>query len=145
MTKCALGSVQGGPVGYGKVTEKFGPNSENGKKVYYFTSEGDLNIASSKGLPYPPIISLDYERGLLNEEDTYTATGAPVHKTLHTYQLIGKNTIKTYKAAYQYNILSSCYNVSPLSQLILRIYYQDLTNQVTASFYNGYYVQCCER
>jgi YD repeat-containing protein len=129
-TKCALGSIQGGTIGYSKVTEKFGPNGENGKNVYYYSGVGDGNVASSKGLPYPPIISYDYERGLLQEEDTYTATGALVHKVLNTYGFVGQDTIETYKAAYQYNILSSCYNVSPLSQLILRIYYQDVTNQV---------------
>lgn len=129
-TKCALGSIQGGTIGYSKVTEKFGPNGENGKNVYYYSGVGDGNVASSKGLPFPPIISYDYERGLLQEEDTYTAMGALVHKALNTYGFVGRDTIETYKAAYQYNILSSCYNVSPLSQLILRIYYQDITNQV---------------
>ncbi|HXB05651.1 MAG TPA: hypothetical protein VNW04_01010, partial [Puia sp.] len=129
-TKAALGTIQGGAIGYTKVTENFGPNGENGKNVYYYTSEGDLNIPSSRGLPYPAIVSLDYERGLLNEEDTYTATGQLVHKAINSYQFLGKDTITTYKCAYQFNIKSGCYNANPFSQLVLRIFYTDLTNQV---------------
>ena len=129
-TKFALGTIQGGAIGYQKVTEQFGASGENGKNVYYYTSEGDLNIPSSLGLPYPAIVSLDYERGLLSEEDTYTAAGALVHKALNTYQFLGRDTITTYKCAYLTNILSSCYNANPFTQLVTRIFYQDLTNQV---------------
>ncbi|HEX9514242.1 MAG TPA: hypothetical protein VF939_27305, partial [Puia sp.] len=133
-TKFALGSIQGGTIGYGKVTEKFGANAENGKNVYYYTDYGDGNVASAKGFPYPAIVSLDYQRGLLQEQDTYTAANALVSKIQNSYQYISRSGgIKTYKVAYKSNNLSGCYSHSAdgyLSSLLYRIFYTDYSNQV---------------
>jgi hypothetical protein len=128
-TKFSLGSIQGGPIGYGKVTEKFGPNGENGENVYYYSSVDDINDASAKGFPYPAICSLDYERGLLLEKDTYTSDSLLISKTLNTYQFTGRGSIKAYKAAFQFNTLSSCYSYPYFSSLVDEIFYNDYTNQ----------------
>ena len=129
-TKFSLGSIQGGTVGYGKVTEKFGPNAENGKNVYYYSFSSDMNIASAKGLPYPPIISLDYQRGLLLEKDVYNAGNVLLKKTENTYDFLQKNSITAYKVAFKFNILSSCYSYNYLGNVLHRTFYQDLTKQV---------------
>lgn len=130
-TKFGLGSIQGGPVGYGKVTESFGPNGENGSNVYYYSWNTDGNYNGSKAFPYPPIISFDYQRGLLQEKDVFTAAGSLLSKTLNSYQYVTKNTITAYKVAFKDNILTSCYTFQgPLSNLLRRVFYQDQTNQV---------------
>jgi hypothetical protein len=129
-TKFSLGSIQGGTVGYGKVTEKFGANAENGKKVYYYSSAGDINISSAKTFPYPATISLDYERGLLQEEDTYTAGNVLVNKTQNTYQFTNRGSVKTYKAGWKFNVSTSCFFYTYLNEFVTRIFYDDQTNQV---------------
>jgi hypothetical protein len=129
-TKFGLGSIQGGTVGYSAVTESFGASGQGGKNVYNYSFVSDANIPASKGFPYPGIISYDYERGLLQEKDTYTATGQLVSKELNTYQFLNKNAITAYKVAYKFNILSSCWSYQFLGNLLSRQFYQEKTDQI---------------
>ncbi|HVU57721.1 MAG TPA: DUF5977 domain-containing protein, partial [Puia sp.] len=128
--KFQLGSVQGSTTGYGKVTEKFGPNAENGRNVYYYTAIDDGNVEPAKSFPYPAIYSLDYERGLLTRQETYTSGNVLVSKILNTYQYRPKGTLKLYKAAQEYNVLSSCNVFQYLYQWVGRVFYYDVTQQV---------------
>jgi len=132
-TKYGLGSIQGGTVGYSTVTESFGANGQGGENVYYYSNISDANIPQSKGLPYPEIISYDYERGLLLEKDSYTAGGQLVAKELNTYQYLNRNALTAYKLTWKYNILSSCYSASYVGDIITRVFYQDKTDQVAKS------------
>jgi hypothetical protein len=129
-TRYSLGSIQGGMVGYSTVTESFGANGQGGKNVYYYSNTPDANIPQSKGLPYPPIISYDYERGLLLEKDSYTAGGKLVSKELNSYQFINRSSLTAYKLAFKFNILSSCYPIVYLANVIQRVFYQDKADQV---------------
>jgi hypothetical protein len=129
-TKFGLGSIQGGMVGYSTVTESFGANGQGGKNIYYYTNTADANIPQSKGLPYPPIISYDYERGLLLEKDSYIAAGNVVAKELNSYQFINRSALTAYKLAFKFNILSTCYPMPYLANVITRVFYQDKADQV---------------
>jgi hypothetical protein len=129
-TKFGLGSIQGGMVGYSTVTESLGANGQGGKNVYFYSNTSDANIPQSKGLPYPPIISYDYERGLLLEKDSYTAAGKLVAKQSNSYQYINRSALTAYKLAFKFNILSSCYPMPYLANVIIRVFYQDKADQV---------------
>lgn len=99
-TKYSLGSIQGGNVGYGKVTVRYGPNAENGSSVSYFSNEADLDIEQTKTLPYPPPSSRDLRRGLLLKKIDYTADLKPVQSTRNIYQFGDKGYIKSFKAGF---------------------------------------------
>lgn len=128
-TRFALGSTQGSTVGYTKVTVKYGQNAENGKTVDYFSQANDIGVNSAQVLPFPPITSYDWRRGLLTQEDHYTAGNALVNRIQHNYQFIPKNTIKAYKEAFKYNFLT-CYSFTNVYDVLTRFYYNLLTEQV---------------
>lgn len=145
--RCNLGSIQGGTVGYGKVTTSFGaisqsnPNGTNGYSISYFSQANDLNIASSQSFPYPPTVPIDWEQGLLLNEITYDVNNHPLKKTTNTFNFVNQQSIKTFRTAPSFNTANICYDVSVLGNYITRIYYQILTEKVqkTATTNVNYY------
>jgi hypothetical protein len=133
VTKFALGSIQGGTVGYSTVTESIGATGQGGRTVYNYVYTSDANIASSKGLPYPATISYDYERGLLQEKDTYTAGNKLTSRSLNTYQFVNRNAITAFKVGYKTNIGSSCFSFNYIGDFLTRVFYQDKADQVKRS------------
>jgi uncharacterized protein DUF5977 len=87
-TKYALGSIQGGTVGYGKVTTYNGWNGINGYTVSQFTCDAiTLPTSVNTTFPYPPKDPRDWRNGLLTSEVTYTATGVRLKSTSNTYNI----------------------------------------------------------
>ncbi|HEV7781653.1 MAG TPA: hypothetical protein VGO58_10320 [Chitinophagaceae bacterium] len=83
-SRSTLGSTQGSHIGYNQVTIYNGTNGENGKSVSKFKSPYDYpDIPSNTypyylvatNFPYPPHTSMDYQRGLLEEETQYKKEG----------------------------------------------------------------------
>lgn len=99
-TKFALGSIQGGTVGYGKVTTLYGSTGENGKTISLFTSVPDVNADLSKIFPYPSTESREWRRGLLLKETHFNSLGAPIDETENTYQFTPIKSLTAFKAGY---------------------------------------------
>ena len=70
-TKFALGSIQGGTIGYGTVTTLTDSLGTNGKTVSVFSNEPDYGTSESKIFPYPATNPRDYKRGLLLSQTDY--------------------------------------------------------------------------
>jgi len=128
--KWELGTIQGGTVGYGKVTTSCGANGGNGYTVSYFSQANDLNVSESKVLPFLPVVPLDWRKGLLLNETTYTSSNIPLRKITNDYLFTNRQSIKTYKAANSFNILSSCFTFNHLSELVTKSYFTVITEQV---------------
>jgi YD repeat-containing protein len=129
-SKFALGSIQGGTIGYSTVTESLGTNGANGKNIYNYSFVSNPNSTLASQFPYPPVTSLDYERGLLLDQGSYNAAGTLLSKSVNTYQFLNKGSVKAYKVAYKFNILSGCYVSTSTGYLLNRQFYQDETNQI---------------
>jgi YD repeat-containing protein len=128
--KWELGTIQGGTVGYGKVTTSYGANGGNGYTVSYFSQANDLNVSESKVLPFLPVVPLDWRKGLLLNETIYTSANVPLRKITNDYLFTNQQSIKTYKAANSFNILSSCFTFNHLSELVTKSYFNVITEQV---------------
>jgi YD repeat-containing protein len=109
-TKYSLGNIQGGTVGYGKVTTLYGPAGANGKTVTEFNNEQDAGLDMTVIYPYVPTDSREHRRGLLLSQTDYTAAGAAVSKTENTYQFLPRGTINQFKAGFAtvYSANSQC-------------------------------------
>jgi YD repeat-containing protein len=102
-TKEGLGSIQGGPIGYGEVKVLYGSNGENGYTISKYNNENeDEGINEAKSFPYPPVCSSDWRRGLLLEQSTYTSNNKLANKVSNSYQFISKNSIFAFKAGVLY-------------------------------------------
>jgi hypothetical protein len=106
-TRSALGSVQGGPIGYGQVTELEDSMGVNGSTVYtYYNHDDDLGLGSNTYFPYPPLGTTDWRRGLLLTKTTYNAANQPLTKLANTYSFFSNQYLYIigWKAAtiYQY-------------------------------------------
>jgi hypothetical protein len=84
-TKYALGSIQGGVIGYGKVTTTYGVGKGNGKSVSYFSNISDDGTMQSRRFPFPPVTSCDWRRGLLTSQLEYDTIGQLKKKTNENY------------------------------------------------------------
>jgi YD repeat-containing protein len=109
-TKYSLGNIQGGTVGYGKVTTLLGAGGANGKTVSEFTNEQDAGLDMTVIYPYAPTDSREHRRGLLLTQTDYTAAGAAVSKTENTYQFLPRGVINQFKVGYStvYSANSAC-------------------------------------
>jgi RHS repeat-associated protein len=95
-TKGALGAIQGGTVGYGKVTTKYGIAAENGTTVSRFRNQDDFNRDESKINPYPPVTSMDHRRGLSLEQTDYDASAKPLKRVRNpSYTFVEKGKISS--------------------------------------------------
>jgi YD repeat-containing protein len=100
-TRFSYGSIQGGTVGYGKVTTLYGLNSENGKTVSIFSSEGDASGNLVSVFPYTPSDSRDHRRGLLLDEKIFTAGNNLLQETSNTYDFINRGKITVFKSGFR--------------------------------------------
>ncbi|MBD1362907.1 hypothetical protein IDJ77_03715 [Mucilaginibacter sp. ZT4R22] len=128
-TKYSLGSIQGGTVGYGKVTSYDGQNGENGYTVSIFSQAQDLGVGVALVFPYPPVVPLDWQKGLLLNETTYTGTNIPSSRNVSSYQFVNNKSIKVFKAAMAYNVLTGCYAFGRLTDFVTKTFYTLLTQQ----------------
>ncbi len=108
-TQFSLGSIQGGTVGYGKVTVLNGLSGINGKTVYEYTNYSDDGVSSSSIFPYPPTDSREFERGLLLTQSEYNSTGVLYQRMTNNYSFVQKVTAMNMKAGY-YTIYDCCSN-----------------------------------
>jgi YD repeat-containing protein len=99
-TKFSLGSIQGGTIGYGKVTTFYGPNAEQGKTVTIFSNEEDEGTSAAKLFPYPATDSREHRRGLLLSEKTYDAANQLLKETANNYRFVYRGLVRGYKAGY---------------------------------------------
>jgi YD repeat-containing protein len=110
-TRFSLGSVQGGTVGYGKVTTLYGTGGSNGKSVSLFTNEQDAGLDMTVIYPFVPSDSREHRRGLLLCQTDYDAAGTAVSKIENNYEFLPRGTINQFKAgfsmAYSSNVVCS--------------------------------------
>lgn len=106
-TNYSLGSVQGGPIGYGQVTELEDSMGVNGYTVYtYYNNDDDFGLGNAQYFPYPPVGTTDWRRGQLLTKTTYNANNQPLTKLTNTYSFFSNQYLYIigWKAAtiYQY-------------------------------------------
>lgn len=99
-TKYALGSIQGGTVGYGTVTTLTDSLGTNGKTISIFSNEPDDGTAESKIFPYPATNPRDYKRGLLLSQTDYKADSNKVKEVTSEYAFIPKGSISGVKSGF---------------------------------------------
>jgi YD repeat-containing protein len=100
-TKYSLGSIQGGTVGYGKVTTLYGLNGANGKSESYFSNETDNGMDLSKIFPFVPADNRDWRRGSLLQKLDYTATGDLLKRSSTSYQFEAGPSLTCFKAGFE--------------------------------------------
>ena len=98
--KFALGSIQGGTVGYGTVTTVSDSLGTNGKTVSTFSNVADEGTAESKIFPYPSINPRDQRRGLLMSQTDYRADNTKIRDMENTYEFPFIASISGVKAGY---------------------------------------------
>jgi YD repeat-containing protein len=98
-TKYALGSIQGGTVGYGQVTTYYGYNGADGYTVSTFSPAIPLTAASTN-FPYLPYDPYSWRGGLLTGEQTYNASGKIIKSAYNTYQFLPAFTISNFKCGW---------------------------------------------
>ncbi|CAN5438544.1 hypothetical protein BH09BAC3_BH09BAC3_35950 [soil metagenome] len=96
-TKSALGSIQGGVVGYGKVTTTNEPKITSGKIVSIFSNYPDIGQDSARVFPFAPAQSRDNRRGLLLSESIYNSDGDLLRKDSTVYSFPGIDSVTTKK------------------------------------------------
>jgi hypothetical protein len=160
-TQFSLGSVQGGSVGYGKVTVTNGTSGAAGKTISTFSNEQDMGLDMTTTFPYVPVDARDWRRGQLLTQSTYTAANLLQKETTNTYQYLNKGSVASFKAGVFLNmplncgsttictepfgdcgIQKVCYNTTSeqvnLVNTIEKMYDQNGTNPVTVTT-NYYY------
>jgi YD repeat-containing protein len=110
-TKFSLGSIQGGTVGYGKVTTYDGLNGANGYTVSSFSCDPQTQagLPASLVFPYPPNDTYEWRNGLLLSEITYTASGQAVKATKNSYNFVRRARIVNFgDGMATINALNNC-------------------------------------
>jgi len=98
-TKNSLGSVQGGPIGYGQVTEMQDSLGVLGSTVYkFYNFDNDLGLTTAYTFPYAQVCSTDWQRGLLLEKTTYNANQQPLTDETNTYTFVQKPILAGFKS-----------------------------------------------
>ncbi len=110
-TKFSLGNVQGGTVGYGKVTVNQSSNGLNGKTVTEFTNFPDGNLTLAQEFPYSPSESKDSRRGLVLSEAHYDVNNTLISKTINNYEFVEKADLDQFKAGVFKYFISGCNSV----------------------------------
>lgn len=129
-TKSALGSIQGGTIGYGKVTTIYGANGEKGRTISYFRNDNDWNTSEAKYPPYPPVTSLDWRRGLLTQQTDYTSSNYMVKDVQNpSYSFDNKGTLSTW-ALMMNTEHQGCYSYTSLASILWMQSYSLITEQV---------------
>ena len=90
-SRAFLGNTQGSPVGYSRVIEHFGLNSENGFTEYWYTSPQNYQdlygFVGGLEFPFPPPSSHENCRGLLTKQIIYDKDGVIVQKIDNSYDI----------------------------------------------------------
>jgi hypothetical protein len=109
-TKYSLGSIQGGTVGYGKVTTYYGAGGANGYTVSSFSCDPTTlsTLTASKTFPYPPIDQYEWRNGLLLSEITYNAQGQRVKASQNSYNFLRTDRIEGLKVGYSTTGWTTC-------------------------------------
>jgi hypothetical protein len=97
-TKYSLGSIQGGTVGYGKVTVLYGYGGINGKKISIFSNEQDSAYLDATEFPHVPTNSRDWRRGNLLKDTIYNSSGVIIATTENVYQYDYRDRMSFFKA-----------------------------------------------
>ena len=84
-TKYSLGSIQGGNIGYGKVTSISDELGTNGKTISIFSNVADGGTAEAKIFPYPPINPKDHLRGILMRQTDYRSDNTKIREVENFY------------------------------------------------------------
>lgn len=129
----ALGSVQGGTIGYGMVTTKVKDvEGTGGKIVNEFRHANDINTDEAKELPYPPITSVDWRRGLQLRETVYNASGQMLKKTENQYEFGTRNKITSFKSAFSKENVGEYFSfyVGLGYSIVKRTYFDIITEDV---------------
>ena len=94
-----LGAIQGGTVGYGKVTMTNGPLTATlGKTVSYFMNVPDSSPSDPKLMPYITPDSRESLRGLLTKQQDFNANSQVVKEIENKYNYITSVSIEVIKA-----------------------------------------------
>lgn len=128
--RSALGSIQGGAIGYQKVTTLYGEGGSNGKTVSYFSSAEDDFSQDGTVTPFPPGTDRGYKRGLLERQEEYTAAGVLLKKQVNQYDFVNEKNIKALKVAYKFTKLSSCMFYEFIEQVLIWRFYTIATEQL---------------
>ena len=103
-TKNSLGSVQGGPIGYGQVTELLDSLGVQGSTVYkFYNIDNDLGLTTAYTFPYAPVCSTDWQRGLLLQKTVYNANQQPLTDETNTYTFVQKPLLSGFKSGSPYH------------------------------------------
>jgi hypothetical protein len=116
--RASLGTVQGGPVGYGKVSTLYGLNGENGKTLSYFSQAGDVNDGVESIPPFIPVNERSWRRGLLLEQREYTSGGVLINKETNSYSFTHLTNIKGIKPYYPFTLTSACMFFETLNDIL---------------------------
>lgn len=128
--KASMGSVQGGPIGYAKVTTIYGDAGSNGRTVSYFSSDTDLGMDEGTVLPYPAVTDRSWRRGVLLRQFDYSNSGVLIKKQVNTYNFVNLKSIKAFKASFKFINLSGCMFFENLWEVLLRSNYDLQSEQV---------------
>lgn len=136
-TRYSLGTIQGGTVGYGKVTTLYGLNGENGKSVSYFSNEEDHGIDLCAIFPFPPADNRDWRRGSLLVKLDYDASGNLLRRTSNLYGFESVSSLLCFKSGFgeaapgcadQYNycgVVTIFYNIG--NEIVRHLQQRDVT------------------
>jgi len=126
-TKSSLGSVQGGPIGYGQVTELQDSAGVLGYTVYnYFNQDNDIGTGYAFNFPFVPVTSTDWQRGLLLQKTTFNSNNQPLTREVNTYSFPQRSMIQGFKSGTNIHLVEIALQASDMT----RINYPVLTQQV---------------
>ncbi len=97
----SIGSIQGGTIGYGKVTTRYGNNAELGQSVSYYWNTPDTEAYQWNMFPFPPKGSRETRRGLLDRQVDYKSDLITKVKTIqNTYDFKDRRIVSSMKIGY---------------------------------------------
>jgi YD repeat-containing protein len=129
-SRFSIGDIQGGTIGYGKVTVLLGDNGVMGKTVSYFSNNSDYGMTEAQEIPYPPVTNMSWRRGLLLEKRDYTADPVLVKKEKHVYEFATYPPVKVYKTGFIRVSVGECSTFVLLNEVLRRSYYTIQVEQV---------------
>jgi hypothetical protein len=100
-TVFSLGTIQGGVIGYGKVTTQESSSGANGKTVSYFSHAQDADKELAQMFPFIPADPRDFERGLLLTQIDYDNNSKPLQRIDNTYDFLPIKSIGCFKSGYE--------------------------------------------
>lgn len=99
-TRFSFGDIQGGSVGYGKVTTLNGLNGVNGKTITEFSNEQDYGISEVLLFPFPPTDPRPWRRGQILKQTDYSASNTKIKEMTKGYNFVNKSAVVSFKAGF---------------------------------------------